>query len=301
MELARRVAASDVGDETLVALEMAVDELASAYALTPPPDLLSRIRRHLGYVSALMDVRMTLAERRRRTVIGGWLSLLAATCDIDLGENLVAAVRLRTAAQLAEHADHPEILAWTLETRAWQQLTDGNPREAVRLARGAQEVAPRTSSAFIQATAQEGRAWARLGGFRRRATPSRGWIGSWSPLHSPTGRSTTTGTTRPSARRTRRPRSHGWGTRRPNHTRGNPGTVGASLRPGAAPPGGVRAARPGARSARGGSARAGRALRVGGGAERLTGALALLACDAGNHGRGCARRTGSRRTARGVP
>ncbi|NVI91182.1 helix-turn-helix transcriptional regulator [Actinomadura sp. BRA 177] len=163
MELARRVAASDVGDETLVALEMAVDELASAYALTPPPDLLSRIRRHLGYVSALMDVRMTLAERRRLTVIGGWLSLLAATCDIDLGENLVAAVRLRTAAQLAEHADHPEILAWTLETRAWQQLTDGNPREAVRLARGAQEVAPRTSSAFIQATAQEGRAWARLG------------------------------------------------------------------------------------------------------------------------------------------
>ncbi|MEO3827954.1 helix-turn-helix transcriptional regulator [Actinomadura sp. B10D3] len=163
LELARRVAASEVGDGTLVALETAVDELASAYALTRPADLLPRIRRHLGYVAALMDVRMTLAERRRLTVVGGWLSLLAATCDIDRGEDLIATARLRTAAQLAEHADHPEILAWVLETRAWQRLTDGDCREAVRLARGAQEVAPRTSSAFIQATAQEGRAWARLG------------------------------------------------------------------------------------------------------------------------------------------
>lgn len=163
LELARRVAAGEVGDGTLVALEAAVDELASAYTLTPPSGLLLRIRRHLGYVFTLMDVRMTLAERRRLTVTGGWLSLLAATCDIDLGEDRIAAARLRTAAQLAEYADHPEILAWALETRAWQRLTAGNCREAIRLARGAQEVAPRTSSAFIQAIAQEGRAWARLG------------------------------------------------------------------------------------------------------------------------------------------
>ncbi|TDD59947.1 XRE family transcriptional regulator [Actinomadura darangshiensis] len=163
LDLARRVAASEVGDDMLVALEMVVDELASAYALTPPADLLPRIRRHLGYVSALLDARMTLAERRRLIVIGAWLSLLAATCDIDLGQNLIAAARLRTAAQLAEHADRPEILAWVLETRAWQRLTDGDCREAIKLARGAQEVAPRKSSAFIQATAQEGRVWARLG------------------------------------------------------------------------------------------------------------------------------------------
>ncbi|GGQ44336.1 hypothetical protein GCM10010187_73590 [Actinomadura coerulea] len=120
-------------------------------------------RRHLGYVFQLMDVRMTLAERRRLVVVGGWLALLAATCDIDLGRRPAAAARLRTAAQLAEHAEHPEILAWTLETRAWQRLTDGDLQEAVKLACGAQEIAPRDGSAFIQATAQEGRAWARLG------------------------------------------------------------------------------------------------------------------------------------------
>jgi hypothetical protein len=52
---------------------------------------------------------------------------------------------------------------WCLETRAWQLLTNGDYRQALTLAQGAQEAAPRGTSAFIQATAQEGRAWARLG------------------------------------------------------------------------------------------------------------------------------------------
>lgn len=163
VELARRVAASDVGEETLVALEMAVDELASAYPRSAPSDLLGRTRRHLEYVARLMDARMTLAQRRRLVVIGGWLSLLAATCDIDLGHRTVAEVRLRTTAALADHAGHAEIRAWTLETRSWDALTEGNFRAAVTMAKDAQDVAPRGSSAFIQATAQEGRAWARLG------------------------------------------------------------------------------------------------------------------------------------------
>ncbi|KAB2373628.1 transcriptional regulator [Actinomadura montaniterrae] len=163
LELARRVAASDVGEETLSALEMTVDELASAYPRSAPDALLARTRRHLDYVARLMDVRMTLAERRRLVVVGAWLSLLAATCDIDLGRRAAADARLRTAAQLARHAGHPEIVAWTLETRAWQAVTDADYREAVALSRGAQEIAPHGGSAFIQATAQEGRAWARLG------------------------------------------------------------------------------------------------------------------------------------------
>ncbi|TYK46744.1 transcriptional regulator [Actinomadura decatromicini] len=163
VELARRVAASDVGEGTLVALEVAVDELASAYPRSAPSELLRRTRRHLEYVARLMDVRMTLVQRRRLVVVGGWLSLLAATCEIDLGHSRSAAVRLRTAAELAVHGGHPEIYAWTLETRAWEAVTGGDYREAVVLARGAQEAAPKGGSAFIQATAQEGRAWARLG------------------------------------------------------------------------------------------------------------------------------------------
>ncbi len=165
-ELTRRVAARDVGDETLAALELAVDELAVAYSRTPPRDLLPRIRRHLRYADQLLDARKTLAQQRRLLAVCGWLTLLAATIHIDLQQRAVASAELTTALQLARHAEHPEIAAWTLETRAWDTLTGGDFKQAVALSQQAQAVAPRDGSAFIQATAQEGRAHARMGSRR---------------------------------------------------------------------------------------------------------------------------------------
>jgi len=162
-ELARMATASDVGAATLSRIEQAVDALAVAYPGTPPAELLGRVRRHLGYVARLLDARMTLAEHRRLLVAGGWLSLLAATCAIDLRWWDAASARLRTAAHLARETGHAEIAAWCLETRAWQLLTVGDYPAAAGLARDAQAAAPRASSAHIQATAQEGRALARLG------------------------------------------------------------------------------------------------------------------------------------------
>ena len=94
--------------------------------------------------------------------VGGWLSLLAATAHIDLKQQVAATARLRTASSLAFHTDHDEIQAWCLETEAWRCVTDGNYRQAVKLAQAAQSIAPAGSSALTQATAQEGRAWARL-------------------------------------------------------------------------------------------------------------------------------------------
>lgn len=163
VELARRVAASDLGAETLARLEAAVDDLATAYPVTAPDELLDRVRLHLGYVSRLTDARATLDERRRLLVVGGWLALLAATLHIDLEQRRPARSWLDTAASLAQQAEHEEIHAWRYETEAWQVLTDGNYRRAVVLSQTAQQIAPRGSSAAIQATAQEGRAWARLG------------------------------------------------------------------------------------------------------------------------------------------
>lgn len=163
IDLRQRVAASDVGRQTLDRLELAVDEMAIAYPTTPPDLLLLRVRRHLSYVGKLLDARKTLAEHRRLVVVGSWLSLLAATCSIDLAQRPVAAARLRTAAQLADHGEHPELSAWCLETEAWQAVTDGDYRRALTLSQGAQAVAPHDSSAYIQAIAQEGRAHARLG------------------------------------------------------------------------------------------------------------------------------------------
>lgn len=163
-ELARRATASDIGGPTLERLEQAVDDLAIAYPSTPPGELLTRVRRHLDYVEHLIDARKTLTEHRRLLTVGGWLSLLAATCAIDLHHWPAATARLRTAAELARETAHAELAGWCLETHAWQVLTDGAYRYAVELSQQAQRVAPRDGSAFIQATAQEGRAWARLDG-----------------------------------------------------------------------------------------------------------------------------------------
>lgn len=166
LELARRAAATDVGTATVDRLERAVDSLAIAYPGTAPAALLRRVRAHLGYVTTLLDARKTLTEHRRLLTVGSWLSLLAATCMTDLGQRDGASAHLTTAVELAREAGHSELLAWCLETRAWQVLIDGDYRHARAISQAAQRVAPRDSSAFIQATAQEGRAWARLGDSR---------------------------------------------------------------------------------------------------------------------------------------
>jgi transcriptional regulator with XRE-family HTH domain len=163
LEFARRAEASDVGHSVVEQLELTVDDLATAYPRTPPADLLGRVRTHLGYAGHLLDARATLAQHRRLLVTGGWLSLLAATCLIDLHKDHAAFAHLRTATQLARETGHAEIAAWCLETQAWQVLTAGDYRRAVDISQAAQHLAPRDGSAFIQATAQEGRAWARLG------------------------------------------------------------------------------------------------------------------------------------------
>lgn len=163
LELVRRAAASDVGSQTLAQLEAAVDDLATAYPKTSPGELLDRVRRHLGYVARLFEARKTLNEHRRLIVAAGWLSLLAATLHVDLHQRPAAAARLRVARHLARHAEHSEIQAWCLETAAWDALTEGSYPRALQLSQAAQETAPKGSSAFIQATAQEGGARARLG------------------------------------------------------------------------------------------------------------------------------------------
>jgi transcriptional regulator with XRE-family HTH domain len=151
IELARRAEASDVGDGTCERLELVVDDLATAYPRTAPADLLPRVRSHLGYATQLLDGRATLAQRRRLLVTGGWLSLLAATLLIDMHQDPPALAYLRTAAQLAGETEHAEIAAWVLETRAWMEVTAGNHREAVTLSQGAQGIALRDGSAYIQA------------------------------------------------------------------------------------------------------------------------------------------------------
>lgn len=163
LELVRRSEASDIGPHTLERLERIVDDLATAYPSTPPVALIGRVRAHLSYTGRMLDGRATLGQHRRLLVTGAWLSLLAATCLIDLHRDHAALAHLRTAAQLARETGNAEIAAWVLETQAWQALTAGDFQRAANISQAAQRIAPHGSSAHIQAIAQEGRAQARMG------------------------------------------------------------------------------------------------------------------------------------------
>ncbi|GAA1243300.1 hypothetical protein GCM10009676_31110 [Prauserella halophila] len=164
LELERRVMASDTSSATLDQLEVMFDALAMDYPSARPEDLLPRLRRHLSYIGGLVEApRKTLTDHRRLLVLGGWFSLLAATVNIDLEQHRPATAQLRTAASLAQHAGHPDIVAWCWETEAWRVLTAGHYQRAATLAERARELAPYGSSAQVQATAQAGRAAARLG------------------------------------------------------------------------------------------------------------------------------------------
>jgi tetratricopeptide (TPR) repeat protein len=166
VEAARRAGATDVGHAATERLEQLADHLALAYASAAPADLLARATACLGYTSGLLERKMTLREHRRLLVTTAWLSLLAATSLTDLGRPAAAAAHLRNAEEIAVETGHAELAAWVLETRAWQSLIGGQYPRAAALAGAAQGAAPAGSSAQVQATAQEGRAWARLGAVR---------------------------------------------------------------------------------------------------------------------------------------
>lgn len=171
LELARRVAASDVSNETLTWLERA-RRAGQPYARTPPRVLPPRVRRYVRYCHRLLDASITLGQQRRLMIATGWLTLLSATVHIGLGQRPAADAELVAAFELARHADVTEIAAWAVETRSWVALTNGQFRLAADLSQQAQTLAPRNSSAYIQATAQEGRAHSRtstVAGFSTRS------------------------------------------------------------------------------------------------------------------------------------
>lgn len=168
LELELRVQATDVSVETLTQLAAAHDGFAMRYATSAPADLLRGVHAHLGYVRQLIGAKMTLRQHRQLLQAGGWLSLLGATLHIDLKQSKAATAYLRAAQNMAIEAEDLEIHGYCLETAAWRAVIDGQFFAATRLSRQAQAIAPRGGSALIQATAQEGRAWARLG--RRKET-----------------------------------------------------------------------------------------------------------------------------------
>jgi tetratricopeptide (TPR) repeat protein len=161
MELARFAAAPGVGLGTLESIERAVDRLCRDYPNTMPGLLAPRVQRKLRYVRQLLAGRLTLAEHRHLVVASGWLSLLLACLQFDLGDREAAEATRDAALQLGREGGHQEIMAWSFELLAWFALVDGNFRDTIDFAEAGLAIAPHTS-AGVQLTVQEAKSRARL-------------------------------------------------------------------------------------------------------------------------------------------
>jgi tetratricopeptide (TPR) repeat protein len=165
MELARYAAAPGVGLGTLESIERAVDRLCRDYPNTMPRLLAPRVQRKLRYIRQLLTGRLTLAEHRHLLVASGWLSLLLACLQFDLGDRDAAEASRDAALQLGREGGHEEIMAWSFELLAWFALVDGNYRDTTEFAEAGLAIAPHTS-AGVQLTVQAAKAWARIGDAR---------------------------------------------------------------------------------------------------------------------------------------
>jgi tetratricopeptide (TPR) repeat protein len=143
--------------------QQAVDRLRREYSSIRPAVLAPRAERRLVQLDGFLEGRLTLAQHRELLVARGWLSLLMAALQFDLGDREAAEISRDAALALGKEADHPEITAWAFETPAWFALADRRLRDAVDLARAGQDVAPADRSVIVATTLQEARAWARLG------------------------------------------------------------------------------------------------------------------------------------------
>jgi transcriptional regulator with XRE-family HTH domain len=161
LELAQRIEASDIGSVTLEGLELGIDNLCRSYTTLRPEELLGPVRRYRAAVDRLLDARATLVQRRQLMVLGGWVSLLAACVHVDLGQREAAYASRLTAQRIGVQTESGELAAWAFEIGAWQALLDGHYDEAVSLCQAGQRLVGTGTSAYVQLTAQEARAWAR--------------------------------------------------------------------------------------------------------------------------------------------
>ncbi|MGH8909115.1 MAG: hypothetical protein ACRD0K_22140 [Egibacteraceae bacterium] len=162
VELARLAETSTIAAGTLETLGRMVDRFARDYPHSRPELLIPRVKRQLRYIKHLLGAPVTLTQRRELIIDGGWLALLLACLQFDVGDKPAAEASRDAAYQLGLEGGHQELMAWTYELLAWFALVEGEYPRAIDNARAGRELAPHTS-AGVQLAVQEAKAWAKLG------------------------------------------------------------------------------------------------------------------------------------------
>lgn len=162
LEIVSRLQVSDVNDSTLDGVRITVEKLCSEYAYAPPADLIVEGRQWLRRIVELQEHRLSFRQRRDTLELAGWLALLVGCLEYDLGDRRAAEATRKMALSLGTDVDHPGILGWAHEMKAWFALTAGDYRGVIA-ATTAGQVAARDHGVRVQLLAQEAKAWARMG------------------------------------------------------------------------------------------------------------------------------------------
>lgn len=162
VELVARLRASKIDDATLDAMRLTVEGLCTDYSYGNRDQLRVEARSWLGRLSEPLASQLTYRQHGDVLEMAGWLTLLVACLSWDASDATAAEQARRSAIQLGRDVDHPEILGWAAEIRAWMALTNGDLTGTVAAAREGLLVAGQTGVA-VQLHAQAARAWARLG------------------------------------------------------------------------------------------------------------------------------------------
>lgn len=162
LELLERIRRSDISDEDLDHLAMAIDLLATRYSSEDPTDLLDESHRWLGQVSELLNGRPSAQQQRRLLAMAGWLGLLIGSLSHDMNDQRSTEAIRRFVSEIATDIDDGEIGAWAQELKAWQALNEGDHLRAAAEARIGRQMAP-DSPVVVQLLGHEAEALARSG------------------------------------------------------------------------------------------------------------------------------------------
>ncbi len=160
-ELLRRIQANDTATSTLDALQATVDQLCCEYPYRDASELISEARDWLRHIAQVLRKPTGLRQHRELLASAGWLAVLVACLEYDLGLRTSAQATRAAARQLANEAEHSEILAWTYEMGSWFALTQRRYRDTINEARAGEDVS-QSHAVVVQLVAQEAKALGRI-------------------------------------------------------------------------------------------------------------------------------------------
>lgn len=116
----------------------------------------------IGRVRTRIKGNITLSQHRDLVVQAGWLAALLGCVHYDLGERERAEAARQAAWQMGRETGHGELMGWACEMSTWFAIVEGRLEDVIEAAQRGQAVAG-TSSAAVQLTLQEAKAYARMG------------------------------------------------------------------------------------------------------------------------------------------